>query len=107
MAYSSKGNKVAYVVDFYPASAHQDSIFVEDLDSGVIKNITKGAAKFYWVVSWSPDDSYILLCGSKGDVDKWGRSVNHILILNSDGSNIRDVTPFENAYIDPTSWRKR
>jgi len=106
IAYSSKGDKVAYVVTFYPVSDHQKGIFVEDLDSGVIKNITKGT-DYYWVVSWSPDDSYILLCGSKGDVDKWGRTVNRILILNSDGSNIRDITPFENTYILPTSWRKR
>jgi len=96
MAYSSRGDKVAYVVDFYPASDHQDSIFVEDLDSGAIKNITKGTAKFYWVVSWSPDDFYVLV-----------RVSNRILILNSDGNGFKDITPFESEDLYPVSWRKR
>ncbi|MEG8947937.1 TolB family protein [Rosettibacter firmus] len=97
MAYSSKGDKVAYVVDFYPASlAHQDSMFVEDLDSGAIKNITKGTARTYWVVCWSPDDSSILVSVS-----------NRVLILNSDGSDLKDITPFESKVLSPVSWRRR
>lgn len=97
MVYSSKGDKVAYVVDFYPASVHQDSIFVENLNDGKRINITKGTSRFYSLVSWSPDDNYILM----------GKHLNRILILNSDGSNITDITPFENVSIEPTSWRRR
>jgi Tol biopolymer transport system component len=95
MVYSSRGDRVAFVVDFYPASVHQDSIFVTNLNEDLSVNITKGEARFYRVVTWSPDDVVILVSVT-----------NKIFLLNSEGGGVKDITPFAIGNIFPTSWRR-
>lgn len=95
MVYSSRGDRVAFVVDFYPASVHQDSIFVTNLSEDLSVNITKGEARFYRVAAWSPDDVVVLVSAN-----------NKIFLLTSEGGGVNDITPFTTGNSFPTSWRR-
>jgi hypothetical protein len=49
----------------------------------------------------------ILLSASNGEADKMGRLRSRIIVLRSDGGGVKDITPFDDAYVLPTSWRRR
>lgn len=107
MTYSSQDDKIALVVDYFPPTAHQDSIFIVNQNGDQQANIISGGAKIFEAISWSGKDDEILFMASNGEVDKMGNSINRILILNAEGRWFRDVTPFEKVSVRPTSWKRR
>jgi Tol biopolymer transport system component len=71
-------------------------------------NLTNGIYQYPRPVSWSLDGSRILLNASNRNIE--GKITYRILMINSDGTNVKDITPFsnyDNIQTYATSWRRR
>jgi|AntRauTorckE6833_2_1112554.scaffolds.fasta_scaffold00001_29 Tol biopolymer transport system component len=64
-------------------------------------NLTNGLCRVSGAVSWSPDNSKILLNCQQGS-----KNVQRIFLLNADGTNAKNITPFYDGYLKAQSWRK-
>jgi Tol biopolymer transport system component len=96
---SYDGKQIAYrVID----DDHNSEIFKMNVDGTNRVNITYGMCRSSGVVSWSPDNSRILLNCQQGSKKK-----PRIFILNSDGTNAKSITPFFEGRLEAQSWRNK
>lgn len=97
-AYSQSENKIAYI---YVNKNHNRDIYKMNIDGTERSSLTNGMCQFPAPISWSEDNKRILLNCYKGN-----NAGYRILVINADGTGVKNITPFENAYISATSWRR-
>ena len=94
---SQNGDKISYI---HVNKMHQHDLLQMNLNGSDQSYLTKGQCKYPRPISWSADDSKILVHCFEGEL-KGGE----IWILDVETSEIIDITPFEEGYILTTSWR--
>lgn len=97
-AYSQSESKIAYI---YVNKSQNRDIYTMNVDGTEQSNLTNGLCQFSAPIAWSQDNKQILL-----DCYNENAAGYRIFIINADGTGVKNITPFENAYISATSWRR-
>lgn len=96
--FSQSGNKITYI---HVSKNYVFDVYKINLDGYSQINLTNGMCKYPRSVAWSPNDFQILVyCYEEN------KAGHRIFALNADGTDSKNITPFENAYISAESWRR-
>ena len=94
----------------YPLATVQEDLHVLESGQAEPVQITDGGHKYIYPVAWSPDDALVLGVAIYAipDPEPYAPSTTpeHIVLVNADGSGLRDITPFPGVSSIPTSWRR-
>lgn len=88
----------------------QEDLYLASADGIHQTPLTEGAYHFIYAVAWSSDGSRILADGwtqfpnRRPHVDP--QYIHHVVIVQTDGTVVKDFTPFPRATVRPTTWRQ-
>jgi len=98
---SHDGNNIVFV---FVNKDQLHDVYMINSDGSGLSRLTNGLCQYPQPVAWSSDDSRILLSCSQFNNEN--RLAYRILLINSDGTNPTDITPFAGVYLKAISWRR-